>query len=174
IGNGWEGRVGMFPAQCPMPNGWFQTMSDVSLQTGSFPWLSLIIWLPLLGVAILFGVRERTARWVALGVTIVDFLLSVPLWLQFDPTVSSMQFVERVPWIDAPPINYSLGIDGISLPLVLLTTFLMPFCMLVSWQAITSRVKEFLATLLIMETAMLGVFSALDFVFFYVFWEVML
>jgi len=149
-------------------------MSDVSLQSGGFPWLSLIIWLPLLGAAVLFAVRETTARWVALGVTIADFALSLPLWFLFDPATATMQFVERVAWINSPPINYSLGLDGISLPLVLLTTFLMPFCVLVSWRAIVSRVKEFMATLLIMEGAMLGVFSALDFVFFYVFWEVML
>src|SRR5262250_44564 len=108
-------------------------MSDVSLQSGGFPWLSLIIWLPLLGAIALFAVRETTARWVALGVTIANFLVSLPVWLLFDPTTATMQFVERVPWINSPPVNYSLGLDGISLPLVLLTTFLMPFCVLVSW-----------------------------------------
>lgn len=149
-------------------------MSDVSLQSGGFPWLSLIIWLPLLGAVTLFAVREHTARWVALGVTVGEFALSLPLWFLFDPATPSMQFVERVAWIAAPQINYSLGLDGISLPLVLLTTFLLPFCVLVSWHAITSRVKEFLAVLLIMQSAMLGVFAALDFVLFYVFWEVML
>ena len=149
-------------------------MSDVSLQTGGFPWLSLIIWLPLLGAVALFAFKEATARWVALGITIADFLLSVPLWIMFDRATPSMQFVERAAWINSPAIDYSLGLDGISLPLVLLTTFLMPFCVLVSWRAITMRVAQFLAMILIMESAMLGVFAALDFVLFYVFWEVML
>ena len=85
-----------------------------------------------------------------------------------------MQFTERVTWIISPPITYSLGVDGISLPLILLTTFITPFCILTSWQAIQSRVREFMAVLLVMETAMLGVFVSLDFVLFYIFWEVML
>jgi NADH-quinone oxidoreductase subunit M len=85
-----------------------------------------------------------------------------------------MQFVEHVAWITSPPIHYSLGIDGISLPLELMTAALMPLCVLVSWNAITTRVRTFMAVLLAMETAMLGVFAALDFVLFYVFWEAML
>jgi len=85
-----------------------------------------------------------------------------------------MQFVEHVAWITSPPIHYSLGIDGISLPLELMTAALMPLCVLVSWNAITTRVRTFMAVLLVMETAMLGVFAALDFVLFYVFWEAML
>ncbi|MEW6543409.1 MAG: NADH-quinone oxidoreductase subunit M [Nitrospirota bacterium] len=149
-------------------------MSDVSIQSNGFPWLTLVIFLPLAGTAVLFLVREATARWVALGTSLADFVLSVPLWLQFDPATPRMQFAERVSWITSPPISYSVGVDGISLPLLLLTTFLTPICVLVSWKAIQTRVKEFLATLLIMETAMLGVFAALDFVLFYVFWEAML
>ncbi len=149
-------------------------MSDVSLQTGGFPWLSLVIWSPLIGAVALFALKEKAVRWVALGVALGDFVFSLPLWILFDPGTPTMQFGERVAWITSPPINYALGLDGISLPLVLLTTFLTPFCVLVSWRAIETRVKEFMATLLIMETAMLGVFTALDFVFFYVFWEVML
>jgi NADH-quinone oxidoreductase subunit M len=149
-------------------------VSDVSLQSGSFPWLSLVIWLPLIGAVALFFLNETAVRATALAVSLATFLCSLPLWGQFDATTPTMQFVERATWIASPPINYVLGLDGISLPLVLLTTFLTPFCVLVSWRAIQTRVKEFMAALLIMETAMLGVFAALDFVLFYVFWEVML
>jgi NADH-quinone oxidoreductase subunit M len=85
-----------------------------------------------------------------------------------------MQFVEQATWISSPPIRYHLGLDGISLPLVLMTTVLMPLCVLVSWRAIEARIRSFMAMLLIMESAMIGVFAALDFVLFYVFWEVML
>ena len=139
-----------------------------------FPWLSVIIFLPLLGAATLWFVSAGAARWLTLGCTLLVFILALPLWWAFDAGVSHMQFVERVSWIASPPIQYSVGLDGISLPLFLMTAFLMPFCILVSWTSITTRVHSFMATLLIMESAMLGVFAALDFVLFYVFWEVML
>ena len=149
-----------------------EAMSDVSLQTGGFPWLSLVIWLPLIGAVALFALKDGAVRLVALGVALADFLCSLPLWFLFDPSTATMQFGERAAWIASPPINYALGLDGISLPLVLLTTLLTPFCILVSWRAIDRRVKEFMAALLVMETAMVGVFAAVDFVLFYVFWEV--
>jgi len=136
--------------------------------------LSLVIFLPLIGAALLFAARETAARIIALTVTIATFLLSLPLWMYFDPHRAQMQFAERMDWISSPPISYSVGLDGISLPLVLMTTFLMPLCVLASWRAIGTRIREFMACLLIMETAMVGVFAALDFVLFYVFWEVML
>ena len=136
--------------------------------------LSLVIFLPLIGAALLFAARETAARIIALTVTITTFLLSLPLWMHFDPHQAQMQFAERMDWISSPPISYSVGLDGISLPLVLMTTFLMPLCVLASWRAIGTRIREFMACLLIMETAMVGVFAALDFVLFYVFWEVML
>ncbi|MBX3236360.1 MAG: NADH-quinone oxidoreductase subunit M [Nitrospiraceae bacterium] len=140
----------------------------------SFPWLTFVIFLPLVGAALCFAVKEQSARWVALGVTVADFLLSLPLWWLFDSSNGQMQFVERATWIVSPPIYYSLGLDGISLPLVIMTTFLMPLCVTVSWTAVDKRVQTFMAMLLVMETAMLGVFAALDFVLFYVFWEAML
>jgi len=140
----------------------------------SVPWLTAIIFLPLAGAAVLFFVKEHQARWAALAITLADFLLSLPLWRGFDATTSQMQFVERATWITSPPVTYALGLDGISLPMVLLTTFLTPFCVAVSWRAIESRIRLFMASLLMMETAMLGVFAALDFVLFYVFWEAML
>ncbi len=142
--------------------------------TSSFPWLTALVFLPLAGAASLYFVKDQAARWTALGVTLADLLIVLPLWWLFDSASSQMQFVEHVAWITAPPIHYSLGIDGISLPLVLMTAALMPLCVLASWTAITTRVRSFMAMLLIMESAMLGVFVALDFVLFYVFWEAML
>ena len=140
----------------------------------SFPWLSLIVFLPLAGALLCLLVKAESARWLALGVTVADFVLSLPLWWLFDSSTAGMQFVERASWITSPPVQYSLGLDGISFPLVLMTTFLMPFCVTVSWTAIDKRVQLFMSMLLVMETAMLGVFVALDFVLFYVFWEAML
>src|SRR6476659_8272662 len=148
---------------------------DVTLmQPDWFPWLSTLIFLPLAGAGALYLAPERHARTIALATTVLDVLVALPLWWLFDPSSSRMQFVEHVAWITSPPIHYSLGIDGISLPLELMTAALMPLCILVSWESITTRVRTFMAVLLVMETAMLGVFAALDFVLFYVFWEAML
>ena len=140
----------------------------------SFPWLSLIVWFPLIGAILLFVVNTAAVRWVAFAFATVEFVLSLFVWFLFDPTRPDMQLTERLSWITSPPIHYSLGVDGISLPLVLLTTLITPFCVLTSWNTIKTRLREFMAMLLIMETAMLGVFVALDFVLFYVFWEAML
>jgi NADH-quinone oxidoreductase subunit M len=149
-------------------------MSDAPLHIAGFPWLSAIIFLPLAGAAGLYFLKDEAARWAALAVTLLDLALALPLWWLFDPQAGRMQFVEHIAWIHSPPIHYSLGLDGISLPLVLMTAALMPLCVLVSWTSITSGVRTFMATLLVMETTMLGVFAALDFVLFYVFWEAML
>ncbi len=140
----------------------------------TFPLLSVVIFLPLAGAALLFAVREPAVRATALAVTVVTAVLSLPLWFQFDPLQAQMQFAERADWISIPPISYSVGVDGISLPLIMMTTFLIPLCVLASWRAITVRIRGFMACVLIMETAMVGVFAALDFVLFYVFWEAML
>ena len=145
-------------------------MSDAT----SFPWLTVVVFLPLVGAGLMFLVPMSAVRLVALVVTVAAFLFSIPLGVLFDPTTSHMQFTEQVTWITSPPISYSLGLDGISLPLFLMTTFLLPLCVLASWRAIETRVCEFMAAMLVMETAMLGVFAALDFVLFYVFWEAML
>ena len=139
-----------------------------------FPWLTFLIFLPLVGAATLFVVKETSVRLTALGVTLADLLISLPLWWLFDSSSSQMQFGERALWITAPPIHYRLGLDGISLPLVLMTTLLMPLCVLISWRSIQTRIRSFMAMLLVMEGAMIGVFVALDFVLFYVFWEAML
>lgn len=134
----------------------------------------MLILLPLAGAGVLYFVKDSAARGVALAVTLADLVLALPLWWLFDLSSSQMQFVEHVAWINSPPIHYSLGIDGISLPLVLMTAALMPLCVLISWDSIATRIRGFMAMLLIMEAAMLGVFIALDFVLFYVFWEAML
>jgi NADH-quinone oxidoreductase subunit M len=140
----------------------------------SFPWLTALIFLPLIGAAAVFFVKDTSARFIALAITIADLLISLPLWWLFDASSSHMQFMESAAWISSPTISYRLGLDGISLPLVFMTTVLMPLCVLISWHSIESRVQSFMAMLLIMEGAMIGVFLALDFVLFYVFWEAML
>ena len=144
------------------------------MSSGGFPWLTLVVFLPLLGVAAILLAEEVLAKWVALGVSSLVFLVSLPLWIFFDESTPAMQFVESHQWIASPSINYAVGVDGISLPLVLLTTLLTPLCVLISWTAIETRVREFMISLLVMETATLGVFVSLDFVLFYVFWETML
>ncbi|HUJ80103.1 MAG TPA: NADH-quinone oxidoreductase subunit M [Nitrospiria bacterium] len=138
-------------------------------------WLTLVIFLPAIGAVVLLAARgPEAAKRGALVVTVADLLCSLPLWWAFDRTTATMQFVLEAAWIPRFDIFYRVGVDGISLPLMLLTTLLMPVCVLCSWRAIDRRVKEFLVSLLLMETAMLGVFAALDFVLFYVFWEAML
>ena len=144
------------------------------MSSGGFPWLTLVVFLPVLGVAAILLVEEALAKWVALGVSSLVFLVSLPLWILFDESTPAMQFVESHQWIASPSINYTVGVDGISLPLVILTTLLTPLCVLISWTAIETRVREFMISLLVMETATLGVFVSLDFVLFYVFWETML
>ena len=139
-----------------------------------FPWLTALIILPLLGAAAVFVVKDTSVRLTALSVTIADLLISLPLWWLFDAASGEMQFLESAAWIPSLSINYRLGLDGISLPLVLMTTILMPLCVLISWHAIETRLRSFMAVLLVMEGAMIGVFAALDFVLFYVFWEAML
>lgn len=149
-------------------------MTDTADAQFGFPILTSLIFLPLVGAAVIFFIKEAAIRWVALAVSLAEFVISLPLWLAFDPSVAGMQFTEHVTWVTFPPISYSLGVDGISMPLVLLTTLITPFCVLTSWRAIEVRLREFMAVLLVMETAMIGVFVSLDFVLFYVFWEVML
>ncbi|TKB63917.1 MAG: NADH-quinone oxidoreductase subunit M [Nitrospira sp.] len=139
-----------------------------------FPWLTLLVVLPLVGAIAVFAVKERSIKVTALAVATADLLISLPLWWLFDASSGEMQFMESARWIPSLSINYRLGLDGISLPLVLMTTVLMPLCILISWHSIEIRMRSFMAMLLIMESAMIGVFTALDFVLFYVFWEAML
>ncbi|MGA3084421.1 MAG: NADH-quinone oxidoreductase subunit M [Thermodesulfobacteriota bacterium] len=141
----------------------------------SYPILSTLIFLPLAGAVVLFMIRNETAAKIwALIISIVNFALSLPLYFSFDLSTYKYQFAEHAPWIPGLKINYTLGVDGISLFLVLLSTLLTPICILASWKYIEKRVREFLFSLLFIETACVGVFSALDFVLFYIFFEAML
>ena len=143
----------------------------------SFPFLLLTILLPLIGAGfIFFSPRSeeygaRNARDVALWTSVITFGLSLFLWGLFDTSTSAFQFAERVAWIDSFDISYHVGIDGISLFFVLLTTFLTPLCILASWRVIEHRVKEYMIAFLVLEAMMVGVFSALDLVLFYLFFE---
>jgi len=144
------------------------------------PLLSLTIFLPLVGAVFILLVRgetdivARNARSVALWTSLITFLVSLFLWLGFDNGTAGFQFVEKASWIPAFRIDYHVGIDGLSLLMVLLTTFVTPLAIFASWEAITVRVKEFMIAFLVLETAMIGVFAALDFVIFYLFFEAML
>ena len=140
-----------------------------------FPILSLIVFLPAAGAGVLLFMRDEAAvRWTALTFAVVDFALTIPLVAAFDVTTHAMQFTETVPWVPSLGISYSLGVDGISVLFVFLTALLGWICVVASWEAIDTKVKEFMISLLVMQSLMLGVFSALDLFLFYVFWEAML
>jgi len=140
-----------------------------------FPILSTTIFLPLLGAILLLLMRnEKAIKVTALTTGIINLLVSLLLYFNFNPDTYLFQFGEFIPWIPAYSINYILGIDGITIFLVILTALLAPICVLCSWTAIEHRIKEFMFCILLMETALIGVFCALDFILFYVFWEVML
>jgi NADH-quinone oxidoreductase subunit M len=138
--------------------------------------LTWVTFLPLLGSLLLWTVirRDSHARIFALAVALVDFVLSLHLWTHFDSGSGTDQFVEKVAWLFNGQISYHLGMDGISLVLVMLTTFLGPLIILSTWRAITERVPEFMGFFLFLQTAMLGTFFARDMLLFYVFWEAML
>jgi len=133
---------------------------------------ALLVW-PLIAGAVVLLVPGRLAKYVALAASLIEFAISVPLWWTFVPD-GGMQFLADHAWIQAWGIHYSVGIDGISLFLVLLTTFLMPLSILGSWSYITKREGGFYTLLLVLTTGMIGVFVALDLFLFYVMWEVML
>ncbi|MEK9785948.1 MAG: proton-conducting transporter membrane subunit, partial [Gammaproteobacteria bacterium] len=140
--------------------------------------LSLIIWAPVLGgvLVLLTGDDRRApaARWIALAASVLTFLISVCLWARFDRGTAQMQFVERGDWISRFHIEYYLGLDGISLPLIVLTTVLTMVVVIAGWEVIRTRVAQYFAAFLIMEGLMIGVFCALDGILFYLFWEAML
>jgi NADH-quinone oxidoreductase subunit M len=141
------------------------------------PILSLVTFLPLLGAALIMVTRgdeattAKNARSIALWTSLIVFVLSVKLWLDFDAGSPDFQFVERGEWIPSFNIAYHMGVDGISLFFVLLSTFLTPICVLASWEAVQYRVKEYMIAFLVLETMMVGTFCALDFVLFYMFFE---
>jgi NADH-quinone oxidoreductase subunit M len=142
------------------------------------PLLSLLIWLPVFGaIAVLFTGGDRhanRARFIALITAILSLMLCVPLYLGFDGNSYAMQFQEHLPWITAYGINYNLGVDGISTPLIILTTFTTLLVVIAGWQTIRIRVAQYMATFLIMQAMVVGVFAATDSILFYVFWEAML
>ena len=141
------------------------------------PLLSLITFLPLVGAGFILTIRgepdvvARNARNVALLTSVTTFLLSLGIWFNFDTTTSAFQFQERAAWMPTFNISYHLGVDGISMLFVLLTTLLTPICVLASWESITERVKEYMIAFLVMETMMVGMFCALDLIIFYIFFE---
>ncbi len=141
------------------------------------PLLSLVIWLPVFGGLVVLAVGDRDpwgARPIALIFAVLTFLLSIFLYTGFDTGTAAMQFPENVSWIEAFNIRYSLGVDGISMPLIILTTFIVILVILAGWKVIKFRISQYMAAFLIMEGLMNGVFASLDAILFYVFWEGML
>src|SRR5277367_242953 len=144
-----------------------------------WPLLSLVTFLPLVGAGFIMTSRgepeivARNARNIALSTSVIVLLLSIMLWVDFDPSTAAFQFVEKARWIKIGgfEINYHMGIDGISLFFVLLSTLLTVICVLASWQSVHAMVKEYMIAFLVLETLMVGLFCALDFVLFYVFFE---
>lgn len=143
----------------------------------TWPILSVTTFLPMLGAVLVYVLARgsdeaaaRNARWIALWTTLITFAISLILVQRFDLSSTDFQFVERYPWL-AQTIIYHMGVDGISLPFVILTTALMPICIIASWKSITVRVREYMMAFLVLETLMVGTFSALDLVLFYLFFE---
>ena len=140
-----------------------------------FPLLSLVIWLPILaGVAVLATGGDRNAplaRMIALVGSVAGFLVAIPLYTSFDPLASTMQFVENHVWIERFNVHYHLGVDGIAMPLILLNAFTTPLVVIAGWEVITRRVSQYMGAFLIMSGIVNGVFSSLDAILFYVFWE---
>jgi len=138
--------------------------------------LAVLIWLPIVGgfVVMGLGTRPAAAKWISLCVSLLTFGLSIPLWTSFQTGTAAMQFVERVPWIATIHAQFHIGVDGISMPLILLTTFTTVLIVISSWINVAKRVAQYFAAFLILEGLMIGVFAALDCVLFYVFWEAML
>ncbi len=146
----------------------------------NFPIISFIILFPLAGVLLLLFIRGDKSknygllRIAAFVISLFEFLVSLVFPIYFNSETPHMQFVEHVTWVKSMGLSYFVGIDGISLWLVVLTTFLVPLCMLCSWTSIQKNVKAFLISMLLLETAMIGAFVSLDLVLFFIFWEFML
>ena len=142
----------------------------------TWPILSVVTFLPVVGAFLMYISRgddeaaRRNSRWIALWSTLITFAVSLMLVWRFDPSQPDFQFVEKAPWL-ANTIVYHMGVDGISLPFVILTTALMPFCIIASWKSVTMRVREYMMAFLLLETLMVGTFCALDLVLFYLFFE---
>ncbi|MCI0752800.1 NADH-quinone oxidoreductase subunit M [Teichococcus vastitatis] len=147
------------------------------MNAAGFPLLSLLTFLPLLGAGIIMFVRGEeavvvaNARWTALWTSLITFGLSLILWFQFDKSTADFQFVEQISWMPEFGLGYHMGVDGISVLFVLLSTLLTPICILSSWEAVQSRVREYMISFLVLETMMVGMFASLDVVMFYIFFE---
>jgi NADH-quinone oxidoreductase subunit M len=147
------------------------------MNAAGFPLLSLLTFLPMAGVVVIMAIRGEAevvaanARWTALWTSLIVFALSLILWVRFDPSNPGFQFVEQSAWLPAWGITYKLGVDGISVLFVLLSTLLTPICILSSWESIKLHVREYMIAFLVLETMMVGMFCALDFVVFYMFFE---
>jgi NADH-quinone oxidoreductase subunit M len=143
----------------------------------NFPWLSIIIFVPLVGIFFILLIRgdeettARNARAIALWTSVVTFLVSLGIWINFDNSTSEFQFIEKVIWIPSLDLTYHVGVDGISMFFVILATLLTVVCILASWVSITDRVKDYMIAFLFLETLMVGMFSALDLILFYIFFE---
>jgi NADH-quinone oxidoreductase subunit M len=138
--------------------------------------LSILISVPIVGgfVVIGLGKRESAAKWLSLCICILALLLSIPLWTYFNTATADMQFVEHTAWIPSLHADYNIGVDGISMPLILLTTFTTVLIVIASWTNVAKRIAQYMGAFLILEGLMIGVFAALDAALFYVFWEAML
>ena len=142
----------------------------------TWPILSVVTFLPVVGALLIYISRgddeaaQRNSRWIALWTTLITFAVSLILVWRFDPAQPDFQFVEKASWL-ATGITYHMGVDGISLPFVILTTAVLPFCILASWKSVKLRVREYMMAFLLLETLMIGTFSALDLMLFYLFFE---
>jgi NADH-quinone oxidoreductase subunit M len=138
--------------------------------------LAILIWLPIVGGCVVLGLgaRPSAARWLSLCVSVLTLLFSVPLYTAFKTGTAEMQFVERTSWIPAIHADFYIGVDGISMPLILLTTFTTVLVVIAGWTNVEKRVAQYFAAFLILEGFMIGTFAALDAALFYVFWEAML
>ena len=133
-----------------------------------YPILSITTFVPVVGaILILFIRNNRLVKWVALSTTVLTFIVSLPIYKHFDKSTYEMQFVEIYPWVPAWNIDYNVGVDGISVLFIILVAILSILCVTVSWKAIEHKTKEFFVSLLIMETAMIGVFISLNIFLFY-------
>ncbi len=145
----------------------------------NFPILTILIFLPLIGAALIFFATDdkksaSKIRWIALLTTLIEFIISLFLWASYDSNAPALQFVEKRAWIEGYNVYYSLGIDGISIFFVLLTAFLMPICILASWNSIEKRIKEYFICFLALETLVIGAFCASDIILFFFFFEAVL
>ncbi len=140
-----------------------------------FPLLSLVIWLPIFIGVVVFATggdrNARLAKWLALIGSVLSLLVAIPLYTQFDPIMSGMQFVEYHAWIERFNVHYHLGVDGIAIPLILLNCFTTPLVVIAGWQVISNRVSQYMGAFLVMSGIVNGVFSSLDAILFFVFWE---